>query len=407
MTRIAEMAEKEKQRYLEIVRKNAGRKIIIFGAGRQAKPLQKFLKENGIAVFAFCVSDGDSNKKEECGIPVVPLKDIPEEDLDSLFLLGVNPRLNKEVAELLMARGIKDYVESTEALRYIGNYQFDFSSNPLMEITTKMGCAINCKYCPQDVLLRNYFKTGKEARWLTFEGFKTCVDKMPQNTLIEFAGFTEPFLNPECLEMILYASERGHKVNLFTTLQGMTKAIFERIRNVSFEEFVLHIPDKENNSNIPITEEYLELLDVVIAAKKANGEDLVENACCHGSVPEIIQEHLKNRVRIFVSLSDRAGNLDTSDDKIFRSKDVTGRLRCELSETINHNILLPDGRVVLCPQDYGMKHVLGNLLEQSYENVMNSEEARRVKRCMDDCFDNSILCRNCYVAYTVAEEEEK
>lgn len=408
MSEIAKMAEKEKRRYLEIVQKNEGRKIIIFGAGRMAKPLQVFLKENGIEVSAFCVSDGEANKKEECGIPIIPLRNIADEDLNSLFLLGVNPQLNKEIIGLLTERGIKNYVESTKALRYIGNYQFDFSRDPMMEITTKIGCAINCRYCPQDVLLRNYFKTGKEAKVLTIEAFKTCLDKMPQNVLIEFAGFTEPFFNPECLKMILYANERGHKLNLFTTLQGMTKAVFEQIKNVRFEEFVLHIPDNEKYSNIPITEEYLELLDIVVAAKKANGEDFVEYACCHGSVPEVIQERLKNKVRIYISLMDRAGNLDVSnDDRMFSKKNVTGRLRCELSEMINHNILLPDGRVVLCTQDYGMKHILGNLLEQSYEEVMSSEEAQRVKRCMEDQFDNSILCRNCNFAYTVSEEEEK
>lgn len=408
MSEIAKIAEKEKQRYLEIVRKHEGRKIFILGAGHMAKPLLFFLKENGFVVSAFCVSDAESNKKEECGIPVIPFKDIPKEDLDSLFLLGVNPRFNTEIVGLLTERGIKNYVESTEAIRYIGSYQFDFARNPSMEITTKMGCAINCKYCPQDVLLRNYFKTGKEAKMLTFEAFKTCLDKMPQDTLIIFAGFTEPFFNPECLKMVLYAGERGHKMNMYTTLQGMTKNVFDQIKNIRFEEFVLHIPDDEKYSNIPITEEYLELLDIVIAAKKANGEDFVEYACSHGTVPEIIKKHLKNKVRIFISLSDRAGNLDASDDnKVFSKRNVTGRLRCEQMQTLNHNILLPDGRVVLCCQDWGMKHVLGNLLEQSYEEVVNSEEAQRVKRCMGDRFDNSILCRNCNMAYIVTDEEEK
>lgn len=404
MSYIAQMLENEKQRYLKIVEENKGRKIFIFGAGRMAKPLHLFLKENGIEVSAFCVSESDMNKRGENGIPIVALSSISEEDRDSLFLLGVNPRLNKEVVSLLTEKKIRNYVESTEALRYMGQYQFDFCSNPMMEITTKMGCEINCRYCPQNVLLHNYFKTGSEEKMLTFETFKSCLDKMPPEVLIEFAGFTEPFFNPECMKMIAYAYESGHKVNLFTTLCGVTKEIFAQMKTIRFEEFVLHLPDNEKYSDIPITDEYLELLNIVVASKKVTGEDFVDYACCHGSVPEVIKGQLANRVRIFVSLLDRAGNVDAADDdRVFGKRGVAGKIRCETSCTINHNVLLPDGRVVVCAQDYAMKHVLGNLLKQSYEEVLNSQEAQHIIRCMNDKNDNSILCRNCSLAYVVEE----
>lgn len=63
--------------------------------------------------------------------------------------------------------------------------------------------------------------------------------------------------------------------------------------------------------------------------------------------------------------------------------------------------MLPDGRVIICSNDWGMKHVLGNLLEQSYEDIMNGEEAQRIRRAMNDETKDVILCRNCFQALEI------
>lgn len=62
-----------------------------------------------------------------------------------------------------------------------------------MEITPLVGCSVNCKYCPQITFLSAYYKNRKRA--MSFEDFKICLDKITKNTLIEWAGFVEPFLN--------------------------------------------------------------------------------------------------------------------------------------------------------------------------------------------------------------------
>jgi hypothetical protein len=44
--------------------------------------------------------------------------------------------------------------------------------------------------------------------------------------------------------------------------------------------------------------------------------------------------------------------------------------------------------------DYGMKHVFGNLLSHSYEEVLNSPEAETVREAM--IYGNEkILCNSC------------
>ena len=59
---------------------------------------------------------------------------------------------------------------------------------------------------------------------------------------------------------------------------------------------------------------------------------------------------------------------------------------------MNHNVLLPDGTVITCCMDYGMTGVFGNLFEQSYEEVLNSEEAKMMRRTLDE---GESICRHC------------
>ena len=175
--------------------------------------------------------------------------------------------------------------------------------------------------------------------------------------------------------------------------------MIDNIANIDYGEFVLHLPDIKGYANIPINAEYLEILDILLDKKKYNGEPLVDYATSQAEVPIEIQKVINRRTNIFCALNDRAGNLESPDDETLCScHNLEGIIECDNSYTMNHNMLLPDGRVVLCCMDYGMKHILGNLVEQDYEDIISGEELQKVKYCMNDLSDKSILCRNCNYA---------
>jgi MoaA/NifB/PqqE/SkfB family radical SAM enzyme len=132
----------------------------------------------------------------------------------------------------------------------------------VMEVTTKIGCRIRCKYCPQNTFIRKY-REKSNIYAMTFDMYKTCIDKIPAEVDIVFAGMSEPFLNSEATRMILYAHERGHKVCVNTTLVGMQIADFELFKNVPFKYFCIHLPSAGGNENIEINDNYLELLDKI------------------------------------------------------------------------------------------------------------------------------------------------
>ena len=73
----------------------------------------------------------------------------------------------------------------------------------LMEINTMIGCRVDCDFCPQTLLMDKYSSQNKIENvsygnpvFMSFETFKTCLDKMPKALRIIFSGYAEPFLNP-------------------------------------------------------------------------------------------------------------------------------------------------------------------------------------------------------------------
>ena len=72
---------------------------------------------------------------------------------------------------------------------------------------------------------------------------------------------------------------------------------------------------------------------------------------------------------------------------------IGGGYYCNRALRMNHNVLLPNGDVVLCCMDFGMQHVLGNLKRQSYEEIMQGREMRKIKQELLEAVH--VICGKC------------
>ncbi len=255
-----------------------------------------------------------------------------------------------------------------------------------MEITTQIGCKNACSYCPQDKVVAAYPKNAN--RHMNFDIFKNCIDKIPASVNIYFSGMNEPWQNPECTRMLLYAHEEGHKVSVFTTLAGMRVEDIDQFESIPFRGFRVHLPTVESRMNIRITENYLNLIKRIAFSRiinvifNAHGEDVLP------PIKSIIEKVKKPFV--VLPLSTRAGNVPLNKVAVpVRKRKVLGCVR-----GIHRNVLLPNGNVLLCCNDWGMRHVLGNLLICDYVDLFTSQEFLKVKRGMH-CDSADILCKYC------------
>ncbi len=209
----------------------------------------------------------------------------------------------------------------------------------------------------------------------------------------------EPWLHPQCTDMLLYAAGKGHPIAVYSTLTGMRLEDFDRIRNCPINPFVVHLPDAHGHAPIPITDKYLTLLRAVVRFFTEENRRKVFGASCHGQIHPAVSEAIGagvfgpgNGPGLDTQLIDRAGNLRHEE---LPHRSLTGNLACARSgQSLNHNVLLPDGTVLLCCMDYGMEHVLGNLLTCQYQDLLGGGELQRIRAALSNpalpC-----LCRRC------------
>lgn len=266
--------------------------------------------------------------------------------------------------------------------------------SPTMEITTcvpRQGCVIDCVFCPQRVLQRVY----EGERYLSLESFKILLEKIPNEVRITFAGYTEPWLNKGCTDMLVHAHEKGHPISVFTTAVGMGVDDVARIKNIPFAPppnggFTLHLPDEERLARHPISKKYIEVLEYI---KSVEGEIANFSIMSMGGIhPDV--RHIYESAKVHEMWS-RAGNL--LGEAILRPELLNlkdrfksvyhgeKQMTCNCEERLYHNVLLPNGDVSLCCMDYGLKQIIGNLYNQDYEDIIPEPFS---------CFDMCRFCEN-------------
>ena len=243
-----------------------------------------------------------------------------------------------------------------------------------LEITTMNYCKIRCiPFCPQDAFVQAY--KGRKA-YLSFEDFALALSHTPEDVGMNFAGFVEPFLNPEAIDMVEYAHDMGRTIYLYTTLVGLTPEGVDRLAKVKLKELCLHLPDANGIAKIP---------------DDANSREVLARAL------------RKLHPTAFVSMNDhfrpnnRAGNAPMPDFHV-RTR---GPFVCSWLHAIYSPVMLPDGTCCCCCMDWGLRHILGNILECTYDDLLKSKEWKMLRHNSWGLNGNT-LCRTCPVAITPA-----
>ena len=272
-----------------------------------------------------------------------------------------------------------------------------YSIAPTLEFTTiipEKGCVVDCVFCPQRTLIQNY--SGE--RRLSLDNFKRAVDKLPKEVRVTFAGFTEPWLNSDCTDMLLYAHERGHPISVFTTLVGVSKQDIERIKHVPFAGapnggFTVHLPDQERLAKHPITKKFIEAVEYL---GSVSSEIQNFNIMSMGNEVHEAVRHVFPTAPTYAMWS-RAGNLigermlkpELQKQQFLTIDHGDKHMTCGCDERLYHNIMLPNGDVSLCCMDYGLEEICGNLFESDYNDII------------PDPYEVFKLCRQCENAIDV------
>ena len=97
------------------------------------------------------------------------------------------------------------------------------------------------------------------------------------------------------------------------------------------------------------------------------------------------------------ALHSRANNLTHKNINIPENKRLTGKIGCRATggkTPLDRVELLPNGNVCLCCMDYGLKHIIGNLLCDSWNELFESNEYKFIEQGLKN-EELDILCRTC------------
>lgn len=273
-----------------------------------------------------------------------------------------------------------------------------------LEITTMIGCPLTCSFCPQRGLKAAY--GPDKDRYLTLNNFKHIINKLPTHLLIQFAGMSEPWANPQCTEMLSYALAKGFNVEIFSTLHGMTESDADEVirllrkHHAQIATVTLHLPDV--NGNMRGWKPSREWENVFCKFRRFGEEKVITFNLMTMDGSGRVHEALKH---LNINLAPwwgtpRAGSLDLNN---VREQGICSEVpehntavTCSRTPFYDNNILLPNGDVVLCCMDYNLKHILGNLMTQDYYDLFAGETLSRLRQeNMRPGFSKCSICKSC------------
>ena len=373
------------------------KKLYIYGAGMRGVEFHKILTRNEVKIDGFIVTEvmGENTK---LGLPVLKADTVVHDDSIGI-VLGLSDTNTVDVVKYLKEQNA-DFSKIIDGGKYLSEYRdiYGLRNDPFLEITPIIGCRVNCRFCPQDLLIRTYFAEDKNRkRIMTPDDFEMFLKHTPDNCGIMFAGMAEPFLNIHCTKLLQMACEAGRVVRLYTTLEGASEKDVDDILKLPLQFVGLHIADKMNYAHITISEQYYQLVEKLLNAKKINSnESFIDDITAQAEPDDRINEMCKGRFEIITSVQDRAGNLE-GDEVEKRDYKLTNEkfTCCYCGPEVNNHVVLPDGTLLLCQMDYGMKHVMGNLVVNTFDELRQSNIIKNVMEAMRGNHTCELLCDTC------------
>lgn len=257
-------------------------------------------------------------------------------------------------------------------------------------IETTNICNLSCNFCP---------KTKRKSKFMQIDEFEYILKNVkPYTDYIYLHLMGEPFLNPELERFLKLGSDFGFKINITTNGTLISKVkdclLSSEVRQINFS---LH--SFEANKNLIQLEEYLQSVTSfimeanrttnIICSIRLWNMDTYELKACNELNSRILKI-LEDKLKLDFSLGEKLkhnkrikirNNLYLNMDEKFE----WGNL--ELDNTVEDIFcyglrdqmgILVDGTVVPCCLDSDGNIALGNIFDDTLEDILSSDRARNL-----------------------------
>ena len=264
--------------------------------------------------------------------------------------------------------------------------------DPSLELTVSPACSKLCDYCPQTEYIENYKKKySGEDKVLKLDTIKKISKNIPNSTIIKWTGFTEPLDCKEFDVIVQFFFDKGYRQQISTTLLGNKNSQKYYLENIDkFFQHTLHLPDDQSlmkGKFDEIYKLYVEKVIIELVNKKLDFQIFLIGKNFHpiiqGPIASLADKfYLRNKIIKAAYLNTRASAINPAKFGFKQTSKKTsnrGGFFCSY-QRLNQGVLLPNGKVSICCQDYGLKRVIGDLKNQNIEEIYNSIEKNEIWR---------------------------
>ena len=260
-----------------------------------------------------------------------------------------------------------------------------------VEITNK--CNLNCSFCT---------RTKKKKRDMSVEEFKTVIDKIKDYTDYVYLHVQgEPLLHKDLEEFLKICEDNNLKVNITTngTLINKYVDIFNRSKSLRQINISLHSENNKENYYDEVFNACSKLSsNIYISYRIWNLNTLKPTKELLNIVNKISEYYDVDKEKL---INDKSIKVDINrfvdKDNLFQWPDMNNSVEkdgfCYALKT--HIGILSDGTVVPCCLDASGVIELGNIFEESIEDILNKQLTKDIIEGFRN--NNAIhpLCRKC------------
>ncbi len=282
-----------------------------------------------------------------------------------------------------------------------------------LEITSTIGCAMMCEYCPQ-TLIGSVAKKQNLNRKMSFENFKLYMSNVPVSTQIHWTGYSEPLAHENFEDFVLYLENKGYKQLISTTMFGRRHTEDFMTKFPKFISITFHLPDNKNLMKLKVSDKYIDTLERTIKFQSKHlknklhfvvfGDDF--HPLIKKLLSKMIEENyiIKENIDLRKHLNSRSETIDVNklyntDKSNLKKEELTGKQKifyCSYLR-LNQGVLLPDGNVNLCCNDYSVGSIIGSLNNTKLNKIYNQEKIFSE----DFIYGKNSVCKKCEYYKTI------
>jgi uncharacterized Fe-S cluster-containing radical SAM superfamily protein len=252
-----------------------------------------------------------------------------------------------------------------------------------LNITTTAGCRGQCLYCPQDAF---QFAMGKRPTLLSLEELTSLLPHLSDTRFkaVSFGGFSEPFDNPEIVALISLMSIQDFvdEIWIYTNGEALTPSIAKALADCPLarvdvschgfdsevyrrtRSFIDPLVVRDNVIYLLAHRDNIANLTISVTGPFGSDEDHAElQRLCDAAGARLERRALHSRAGLL-----RIGQMESELRR--------GPFRCAKFD-FEKPVLVPGGDLTLCCQDFALRHILGNLHQQTFHEIMSTSLARQ------------------------------